>query len=564
MKHFLNFFSAFLFYNFFFNLEQNRNSEATTENLENLAGDFAKIGFPFEINLSYIFSSVIISIFILFMFSNSSRSFKNNDLNDFFNKLIYYFFVNAGSLFAILYFLRFYNFSRLFLLLNLIIFPMYMLFINYIFEKSNFIKYLLLAILLIMNILFLVFVFNADSTSVGLNSQQGIDSENIVGFLYEDEGTCNEWLGSENYRECRTGTTYSVFDNLNTRTSNLLIKNNNLYVLTSVGVIYVYEDLKNEKKLFLDISEKVFYDLEFFESGLFSLAFHPTENYFLVSYSNKENNLTIEKFFLDNNDMVENTSEIVLKIPTSDCCHYSGNIIWSDYFQDFLISVGDMGNKFNATNTTNPKGKVILLNKSFLPGNIPLISDIALSRQLENIVAFGLRNPWKTYEYNGRLFVPDIGFNDVEELNVLVLNELDSPPFLGWPIYEGNLDRYERFFPQFYFNENNSINLKEYALENSYSPNVFYNHKSESVYRGALIGGGVIQNKTSIYFENYIFADYISKELFSYDFINNSLIVLPLPDNFSSYISSLIVNPLKANSVIVSTGAGDIIEIDLP
>ena len=34
-------------------------------------------------------------------------------------------------------------------------------------------------------------------------------------------------------------------------------------------------------------------------------------------------------------------SEILVKIPNSQCCHYA-NIIWSEYFKDFLISIGDM------------------------------------------------------------------------------------------------------------------------------------------------------------------------------------------------------------------------------
>ena len=89
-------------------------------------------------------------------------------------------------------------------------------------------------------------------------------------------------------------------------------------------------------------------------------------------------------------------------------------------------------------------------------------------------------------------------------------------------------------------------------------------HNTETVYRGALIGGGVVSDTTSRYDNNYIFADYVSKELFAYDFINDSLVLLPLPDEFNSYISSLIVNQNKTNTILVTTGVGDIVEIELP
>ena len=76
-----------------------------------------------------------------------------------------------------------------------------------------------------------------------------------------------------------------------------------------------------------------------------------------------ENNLTVEKYYLDDNNYVINDiSEIILKIPNSICCHWSGNIFWSNYFEDFMLSIGDMGDNrvpfFNSEpiDTTSPRG----------------------------------------------------------------------------------------------------------------------------------------------------------------------------------------------------------------
>ena len=53
-----------------------------------------------------------------------------------------------------------------------------------------------------------------------------------------------------------------------------------------------------------------------------------------------------------------------------------------------------MGYKFNSSDTTTPKGKVLLLNTQ---GNIeipqpPLISDSENTTPLENVIAYGLEN----------------------------------------------------------------------------------------------------------------------------------------------------------------------------
>ena len=66
-----------------------------------------------------------------------------------------------------------------------------------------------------------------------------------------------------------------------------------------------------------------------------------------------------------------------------------------------------MGYKFNSSDTTTPKGKVLLLNIQNNDGlfEIPMIGDEKNSTPLNNVIAYGLRNPWKTYEYGNYLFI---------------------------------------------------------------------------------------------------------------------------------------------------------------
>ena len=34
-------------------------------------------------------------------------------------------------------------------------------------------------------------------------------------------------------------------------------------------------------------------------------------------------------------------------------------------------------------------------------------------------------------------FIPDIGYQDMEELNIITLSDFENPIYFGWPIYEG-------------------------------------------------------------------------------------------------------------------------------
>ena len=54
------------------------------------------------------------------------------------------------------------------------------------------------------------------------------------------------------------------------------------------------------------------------------------------------------------------------------------------------------------------------------------------------VVAYGLRNPWKiSIDLEQRMFIGDCGEDDVE--SVYLLEDLDpkKPYNLGWPVFEG-------------------------------------------------------------------------------------------------------------------------------
>ena len=107
-------------------------------------------------------------------------------------------------------------------------------------------------------------------------------------------------------------------------------------------------------------------------------------------------------------------------------------------------------------------------------------------------------------------------------------------------------------------------NATEYIIEKSSSPVIYYNHDSPDTYRAALIGGVVISDQESIYYEHYIFAEYFAKEIYAYDFNKDELFQYPLPQNFESYITSVSLHPKKKDTLLISIGNGNLAEVTLP
>ena len=152
---------------------------------------------------------------------------------------------------------------------------------------------------------------------------------------------------------------------------------------------------------------------------------------------------------------------------------------------------------------------------------------IKIQHQFLKFDCYRLRNPWKTLEYNGYLFVPDVGWASSEELNLVNLEELskNKTPFIfGWPFFEGSVNNNLTFFKSISMWSNESqLSVITYANEMTTAPIVHYNRPAPDANRAAIVGGDIIKSQDSKYFEHYIFADFLSKELFAYDFKNDAL-----------------------------------------
>jgi len=582
--HFLNLF----LWNFFFNslfIQRlfDRDVNISLSNLGNLQKDFLNIGIPFNFTINFYFVALIISIFLsILIYISIPKTIKVDSPLVFFKELFKISINYSAVLFGFLYIFRLFNFSRGIILFGLVVYILSTYLLIWLLRLEKFkntqFKYLLpLSVLVILMSSTFLRVQNAsESPSIDATTITTITTTTTTTTtLFKPgkiESECSPWLGSDNFKECRTGVELVSSTKYSESLNNVIVFENDIYLLDVFGVIY-----KNSpSNIYLDVSSKVLNltdpNLKIAgEQGLFSLAFHPTDNFLLLTYSDLENSLVVEKYFVNqDNSVIVETSEILLRIANPQCCHFSGNIIWSNYFQDFILSIGDMESNsvplYNSEplDTTSMRGKVVLLNNEVSnPEQLSLNLD---SEVYKNLLAYGLRNPWKTYEYNNLLFVPDIGLRMEEELNILNLEEISNtkkPFLLGWPHYEGTIDNQIKYNEIYLYQNGIAKNINSFVKENSIIPKVYYTHQAPENFRAAIIGGGVVQNKESNYYEHYLFADYLSNELFAYDFKKDELFIFPL-GNINSFITSVMIHPTKIDTVFFTTGSGELIEIKLP
>jgi len=575
----LNFFLYNFFYNsFFIQRLFDRDVNISYSNLVNIQNDFIRIGLPFSFTVNFYFVALVISIFSSALINLSLPKTIKIETPLIFIKELFKISINYSAvLFGVLYFFRLYNFSRGLIISGLLLYTASSYLIIWLLRLEKYknirFKYLVPITVSVFLMSSIFFRLQNASKSTSIDTSAITTTTTIFFTPGVVESECFPWLGSSNFKECKSGIEKVSITKFSESLNNVIVFSNDIYVLDVFGVIY-----KNSPTaIFLDISSKVLdredpnLEISSGQQGLFSLAFHPTQNFLLVSYSDFENNLVVEKYFVnqDNSIQYEN-SEIVLKVPNSGGGHFSGNLIWSNYFKDFILSIGDMepilSSLLNSEpiDTTSLRGKIILLNTEV--SNPEQLSLNINNEVYKNLIAYGLRNPWKTYEYKNYLFVPDVGFNNEEELNVLNLEEISNtqiPFLLGWPHYEGTVDNQIKFNEIYLYQNGIAKNINSFVKENSIFPKVFYTHKAPENYRAAIIGGGLVKNKESKYYEHYLFADFLSNELFAYDFRRDELLIFPL-GNVESSITSVDIHPTKNDTVIYTTVSGNLIEIKLP
>ena len=355
-----------------------------------------------------------------------------------------------------------------------------------------------------------------------------------------DFDDCRQFVGSVSSKvSCSPGSIIEKTYKFKTTITNIEKLNEKYIISTKQGQIYVLDTKLDTTKLIHDLANILSFQGE---GGFLGLTLNTKKNEVAFSYITKENKHVVELF--DYEGTLENlrNSRIIFTLKRDNYIHYSGTVIWSDYFNDYIVAFGDNTSleepiKFekNPLDSTVYNGKVVLLNSK----NNTEIDYVNIRKQDDNqvkiksIIAAGMRNPWNIFEFKNYLIIPDVGFNKYEELNIV--NYKDIPVFLGWPYYEGIINAED-----FYDIESISKNLvisdpdyktvKEFIVDESVFPPFFYNHCGylSVCERYAIIGGDINNDVNSEYNFDIFFGDFLTNEIFAFNLIDRNLKILPI------------------------------------
>jgi len=604
MSNLLIFFLNLSLLNYLFNLLEKIDSARILEySYTNLSEDLDFIGAQFNVNFSYFLYSVPISLLLtIFLTKFLNFDFRNDKLETFLKKFLLIGSTNLAILCFFIYFLRLYELlSRAYVFIYILLFPfIYLIFQGFLYLVQNRIKkpfFNLTIFSVVIGLIFLNINFYSSSLNNIINKnkvQEDIkiiaqEKINSIGFtedeILEDE-ECSPWLGTGTLVGCVGGTKITSLS-YGQQVTNLTVFDDELYIVFKDGTVYVQKTQDSELELFLDLTEVVHTEFPGMSQGLYDIAFEPSGKSILVSYSNQDIALVFEKYYLsDNGTPRYDNSEELLRISNNVKFHFGGSIIWSEFFDGYLVGIGDMRENImplvhsDALNTTSYKGKIILLD-SKVSLSAPLINEHGLYESIDKIVAYGLRNPWQITEYKDRLIITDVGSQFIEEVNEIKYsnyqqNNYESVSF-GWPLMMGSelsysfrernkesMTRLDGKITDLYYWEGEVIQkADDYLIENSKSPLLQYDHYvNENTIRAAIIGGDFIRNGTGKYDDYYFFTDYVENEIYGVNVNTLDLLIFPIP--LLGNPTSIKGSPFQDDTLLVGYSNGILSSVELP
>ena len=321
--------------------------------------------------------------------------------------------------------------------------------------------------------------------------------------------------------------------------------------------------------------------------GLYDIAFESSGKSFLVSYSNSDIAIVFSKYLIkdDGTPDYENPQEL-LRLSNNVKYHFGGSIVWSEFFDGYLVGIGDMRENImplvhsDALNTTSYKGKIILLDSDKTISS-PLINEHGLYESIDKIVAYGLRNPWQITEYKNRLIITDVGSQFIEEVNDVNYLDYEEGNYtsvsFGWPLMMGDelsynfrernkdaMTKLDGKITDLYYWESDVIEkADDYLIENSKSPLLQYDHfVDENTIRAAIIGGDFIRNGSGKYDDYYFFTDYVESEIYGVNIETKDLLIFPV--TFVGNPTSLKGSPFQKDTLVIGYANGIISSVELP
>ena len=320
-----------------------------------------------------------------------------------------------------------------------------------------------------------------------------------------------------------------------------------MLVVTRAGMIELVDHGRVRRKPVLDLTDHV---STWGLRGVMALAVEPSPKrpvHFYVAYSvrdpkypdptsPKPTTVRVSRYTLDG-DTASPASEKLIEgrvtggscvtKPTTDCLPGDRDHIGTDiaFLSDgrMLISTGDggpaEGNVKLAQNLDSLGGKILRVDRTGhgVPGNPFWNGDPDANRS--KVWAYGFRNPFRLSTLpNGDAVVGDVGFNDMEELD-LVHRGADY----GWPCYEGT-----RQTPRFH----STSFCATYYREHSKRPLAAWFALPHDGWQ-AVIAGVALNDATALppeFRTKYVFADWAVSKLWVIDEATGHEPLRPLTD----------------------------------
>ena len=200
-----------------------------------------------------------------------------------------------------------------------------------------------------------------------------------------------------------------------------------LYIVEQRGTIRVIDKGRVRKGFFFDIRGRV---SRANEQGLLGLAFDPAygmNRFVYVNYTDTAGDTRVVRYRTNGRSVLPASRRELLRVDQPASNHNGGNLVFGP--DGFLyIGLGDGGGGIGET-SQDPDA---LLGKM-------LRLDVRSSGSRPEIVALGLRNPWR-YSFDratGDLYIGDVGAGAVEEVDFTPARSAGLENY-GWNLYEGS------------------------------------------------------------------------------------------------------------------------------
>jgi glucose/arabinose dehydrogenase len=229
------------------------------------------------------------------------------------------------------------------------------------------------------------------------------------------------------------------------------------------------------------------------EQGLLGLAFDPDfprSGRLFLHWTNTGGDTRVAEFRFGADGRIEpRPVRTLLRLEQPEENHNGGHLAFGPDGRLYL-GLGDGGGAFDPRRTAQDPGSLL--------GKI-VSTDVDAPRPRWRVELSGLRNPWR-FAFDtalGEIWIADVGQDDVEEVNRVLLEPDEPPKNLGWSAYEGTRRQPDR------------------DLDGDGEliwPVATYNHSSGCSITGGLVYGGVRIPELS---RRYVYGDFCSGILWS-------------------------------------------------